>query len=275
MTESHVLADHATNPDQQPHVEGPQGQDGTPENDQNNAGAVKKSLVDTLKELIPERSVLMRSIQKRVSSAVWMIDKDPRDDRISSAMETEPGGSQTNHCKSLQELENFIRTCSTVSGAVALIVEDIDLQWAQPILSRFPESVSPAFLAQHMVRLDSTATTDADIQKLQHDISMHCPGTDLVSRRLGNRYSRKLIDLAFPATTKSHTGEAHIDCSLSGTLIGDLSPPAFTLDRARQDVFEEVRPKVWRRVTTRISWCRLEENLRGSCHSSLSDLTWH
>jgi hypothetical protein len=214
----------------------------TSNSDPSQAVHMMKSFTETLKTYIPEDSVLMQSIKGRKPSAVFMNEQNPN-------------GFENG--RSIAYLLGKMRD-SSERGDSALIIQDIDQFWAQRLLSEFPTSVNPAFLAHHMIRLDSFSATDRTIERLEEDMTRNCPGVKLESR-VFNRH--KSIEFVFPTPSLDVNG-CHLDC-LFQTIeeSGDAVPLHVPFSSgARKDLFEKDQRNIWRRRSARVSWCRLKEN---------------
>ena len=151
-----------------------------------------ESFSETLRTYIPEDSILMQSITSRKTSAVFMNEQNPN-------------GFENG--RSIAYLLSKMRVSSETGGS-ALIIQDIDQFWAQRLLKEFPESVHRAFLAHHMIRLDSFSATDRTIERLEEDMIRNRHGAKLESR-LFNRH--KSVEFVFPTPSLDING-CHLDC---------------------------------------------------------------
>lgn len=214
---------------------------------------VLESFAKTLKTYIPDDSVLMHSIKAREPSAVFINEQTPN-------------GFENG--RSIAHLLGKMRD-SSESGDSALIIQDIDQFWAQRLLFEFPASVHPAFLAHHMIRLDDFSATDRTIERLKEDMARKCPGADLESRLFN---CHKSVEFVFPEPSPDMNG-CHLDC-LFQTIddSGDAVPLHVPFSNGpRKDLFEMDQFGVWRRTSTRVSWCQLKDNFcKIDTHSHVS-----
>lgn len=214
---------------------------------------VLESFAETLKTYIPDDSVLMHSIKAREPSAVFINEQNPN-------------GFENG--RSIAYLLGKMRD-SSESGDSALIIQDIDQFWAQRLLSEFPASVHPAFLAHHMIRLDDFSATHRTIEQLKEDMARKCPGADLESRLFN---CHKSVEFVFPAPSPDMNG-CHLDCHFQTIEnSGDAVPLHVPFSNGpRKDLFEIDQFGVWRRTSTRVSWCQLKENFcKIDTHSRVS-----
>jgi hypothetical protein len=208
----------------------------------NDAVPTLESFAETLKTYIPEDSVLMQSIRERKTSAVFINEQNP-------------DGFENG--RSIAYLLSKMRV-SSERGDSALIIQDIDQFWAQRLLYEFPKSVHRAFLAHHMIRLDSFSGTDRTIERLEEDMTRNRQGAKLESRLFN---CHKSVEFVFPAPSLDTNG-CHLDC-LFQTIeeSGNAVPLHVPFSNGpRKDLFEKDQFNIWRRTSTRLSWCRLREH---------------
>lgn len=210
----------------------------------------------TIKRLIPMESSIMRSIFTR----------EPRNIFINA---NQPQGAELD----LLDLSSHIRQAPP--GGSALIIQDINIEWADFLLSRFPDSLSPAFFAKHMIRLDSSMISGKTASKaseklegLKAALSEHLPTTRVDSSqptedRLAVHSTTEdwlmvHLNLGLPNDGKG----IHVDCDLGSLTDRNPEFPYPASDSERWDVFEKYGSKKshWRSIRTRISWCRLEDH---------------
>jgi hypothetical protein len=209
---------------------------------QNETVPTLEPFAETLKTYIPEDSVLMQSITRRKPSAVFMNEQNPH-------------GFENG--RSIAYLLDKMRVSSQTGGS-ALIIQDVDQFWAQRLLLEFPRSVHRAFLAHHMIRLDSFSATDQTLEKLEEDITRNHQGAKLETH-LFNRH--KSVEFVFPTPSTDISG-CHLDCLFQNIEESGNAVPLHVpfSDGPRKDLFEKDQFDVWRRTSTRLSWCRLKEH---------------
>ena len=197
------------------------------------------SFADGLSAYIPVETVLMRSIRERIPQSLFV------NERYSSgcAIHDLNGGV-------LQDL--YAKSASPTGGA--LIVQDINQEWAEILHAGFPESVHPTFLAEHMIRLDDTSATDTALEQLKKDIDSSCPDTKMERTRPTN--DRFSVEFEFPSQSPKHKG-LHVDFLFETAELERLPSDLLFSDRSRRNVFEKDASDNWRRISHRVSWCRL------------------
>lgn len=209
--------------------------------EENEPKSMEKSFADDLDQYMPKDSILRRSIRERRPDGLLI------DEHYASG------------CKidrlSLSFLEG-VRADATLMSGTALIIQDINQDWAQVLLSKFPRSIHSAFLAEHMIRIDSALATDEAIEQLRKDISKSSPGTKLT---YGMTKRRKTTEFEFPRRSSEDNG-LHLDILFETNKYSPIPSEIPFSDGPRRDVFEKDSSNHWRRASTRLSWCQLEEN---------------
>jgi hypothetical protein len=122
---------------------------------------------DTLQRLLPKESSIMRSIEARVPRSVFINVDEPQ------GVELEPSN-----------WKNHIHKAH--AGGSALIIQDINVTWADLLISDFADSLSDAFFAEHMIRVDSSLIVGktalealADLEELGACLRQHGGGAAL------------------------------------------------------------------------------------------------
>ena len=182
-------ASHATPPIQPSYAQDRQdSQNDTQGNDQDNAGVAEIPFAETLRKLIPEDSLLMHSIKERKSSAVFIHEGSLKGKGLASVPESNVIEYQQQHNKLLDStrLCEIISAHRLQSGSSVWIMEDINLEWAQVMLSEFPGTLNQTFLAQHMIRLNSTGVNDLTVQQLRDRLASRAPVHNLTLARIGS-----------------------------------------------------------------------------------------
>lgn len=209
--------------------------------DKDKSSPTNISFADDLDEYISEDSVLRRSIRQRTPDGLLINEhyaSGCKIDRLSPSF-----------------LED-VRADSMALGGTALIIQDINQDWAQVLLSKFPMTVHSAFLAEHMTRIDSACATDGAIEQLRKDIAKGSSGTRL-TYKITER--RKTTEFEFPLRSSESSG-LHLDILLETNKYSPIPSEIPFSDGPRRDIFEKDPSNHWRRASTRLSWCKLEEN---------------
>lgn len=199
------------------------------------------SFANALDDYVPEDSVLRCSIRERKPDGLLI------------------NGHYASGCKidrlSSEFLED-VRADSMALGGTALIIQDINEDWAQALLSKFPRSICSAFLAEHMIRIDSACATDEAIEQLRKDIEKSSLETRLA---YGITECRKTTEFGFPLRSSESSG-LHLDILLETKKYSPIPSEIPFSDGPRRDIFEKDPSNHWRRASTRLSWCQLKEN---------------
>ena len=211
------------------------------ENAKGERDGVEKSFADALHAYIPEDSILMRSIRDRKPHAQFISERYPV-------------GCHVNDLEDCALRELLVE--SELYNGGALIIQDVNRDWAEILRSEFPESVYTTFLAEHMIRLDAASTTDAALEQLEKDISSGCPDTKMEVNRSDD--GRLVVDFRTPYQTPKDKG-LHIDF-LFETMRMKRVPAGFSFSGGtRRIIFEKDLSNHWRRASHRMSWCQLGE----------------
>ena len=203
--------------------------------------SVDASFTDELSAYIPKDSVLMRSIRDRKPKGLFITERYPV-------------GCQIQNLEG-DLLQQLLADSNLLTGG-ALIIQDINQDWAEILRSEFPETVHTTFLAEHMSRLDDDSTTEASLKRLGNEISNVCPGARLTATDFSDECLA--INFGFPFRLPKHNG-MHIDF-LFQTMALERVPRDYSfLEETRRTVYEKDASKRWRRVSHRMSWCQLGE----------------
>jgi hypothetical protein len=204
--------------------------------------SMRKSFADNLDEIIPKDSLLRRSITERKPSGLLI-------------NELYPSGCNTNQLDSVFLEE--VRADSVPSGGTALIIQDVNQDWANSLCSAFPRITHSSFLAEHMIRIDSAIANDEVLERLSNEMVENNPDTKLDYGVMG---SCKTTEFRFPSRPMGTNG-FHIDVLIE-TREAKSCPSDMPFSHGpRRDVFEKSTTNHWRRTSTRLSWCQLDENL--------------
>jgi hypothetical protein len=199
------------------------------------------SFTDELSAYIPKESVLMRSMRNRKSEGLFVSERYPVGCKIDSLEDV--------------LLQDLLADSSSSTGG-ALIIQDINQDWAEILHSEFPKSAHTTFFAEHMVRLDGVSITDASMKQLAKDIGTVCPDARMGEKHFGDKCLA--LDFGFPFRLPKHNG-FHIDF-LFQTMGLERVPTKYSfLGGTRQTVYEKDASNHWRRASHRISWCQLGE----------------
>lgn len=152
-------------------------------------------------------------------------------------------------------------------GGSALIIQDINITWADRLLTEFPRALSHGFFAKHMVRLDSHSISGktayeaaTDLEHLRASLQRHC--TDIILHPSPVSDDWLTVDLSSDLWAYDRIGH-HIDCDLVSLTKRALHLDYRAPDRTRRLVFERhvSKDNSWRSISTRISWCQLKRDL--------------
>jgi hypothetical protein len=144
-------------------------------------------------------------------------------------------------------------------GGSALIIQDIDIKWADTLVNRSHTPISPAFFARHMIRLESQKIHASAKEYLGRRKEQFGCRTSLEDVFSGHDWVQAKLWLDIPADDVG----LHFDCDIGGMA---NSPASFihpNFAQARRDTFEKCRSNHshWRRTRTRLSWCQLKDNV--------------
>lgn len=154
----------------------------------------------------------------------------------------------------------------TRAGGSALIIQDVDVAWADRLLVEFPDSLSDAFFAKHMIRLDSCSIVGKTAQEASINLKE-------LRASLNRHWSSTVLDYSHSSggwlmvRLRLGLGEdgigLHVHFDLNGVTERSPGFPCATSDGGRWDVFERCFPKDshWRSMRTRVSWCRLASHV--------------
>lgn len=216
----------------------------------------------TLERLLPEDSSIMRSILAREPRNLFVNGNQPQGIELS--------------------FTDFSRyTNETPAGGSALIIQDVNIGWADFLLSQFDTSLSTTFFAKHMFRLDSSSISgetaneaSMNLKSLRTMLRLHCPGTLLESSPASDDWLTVQLSTDLPTDLQNDKG-FHVDCDLSSLTKRNPNIYYQAPESAKWDVFERHVSKdtQWRSIRTRISWCQLDQHL---CKNQVSriDLLW-
>lgn len=214
--------------------------------------ATARPFSDEIHGYIPKDSALMRSISRRRPIAL-LIDESVVKDETSA----------------LDSLIGDLRDISSSKSAcAALIIEDINPDWAQALQAEYPDFLSSKFLVEHMAQLDSSLATKEAIEELKIDIKRCCPRTKLTASDVEGPREVKKTELEFFDQSPAINGN-HIDMLIVDIAHGHIPSNARCSEEARQDIFERTVGGSWRKISTRISWCKLDANIRETPRSSV------
>jgi hypothetical protein len=138
-----------------------------------------------------------------------------------------------------------------------LIIQDVNEDWAHSLCSAFPKTAHSAFLAEHMIRIDSKIANDEVLEQLSNEMVENNPDTKLSYEVMGCRKTTELWLLSRPLEPVGSHVDVLIETSESKSCPSDMP---FS-HGPRRDVFEKSPTNHWRRTSTRLSWCQLDENL--------------
>lgn len=200
------------------------------------------SFTEELSAYIPKDSVMMKSIRNRKPQGLLINERYTVGCRVHSL----EGGI-------LRDMSDDSKS----STGSALIIQDINQDWAEILRSEFPKSVQTTFLAEHMVRLDETSVTEASMRQVGTEIINVCPHARMKVTHFNDECIA--VDFGFPFQLPKHEG-VHVDF-LFDTM--ERVPMDYSfLHGTRQTVYEKDASKQWRRASHRISWCKLAEQFR-------------
>lgn len=246
---------------QQPYAERSQGhgdkekmQDGTDDgessvetnnSEENDKGleheSVGLSFTDEISAYIPKDSVLMRSMRNRKPEGLFVNERYLAGCKINAL---EDG-----------VLQDLLADSNSSTGG-ALIIQDVNPDWAEILHSEFPKSAHTTFFAEHMVRLDDESITEASMRQLGKEIGNLCPDARMGVKNFSDE--SLAVDFGFPFRLPKHNG-LHIDF-LFQTVGPEHVPTEYSfLGGTRQTVYEKDSSNNWRRASHRISWCQLGE----------------
>jgi hypothetical protein len=161
--------------------------------------------------------------------------------------------------KELQQTTMHIEIENPPPGGSVLIIQDIDIKWADTLLNRSDTPISPAFFARHMIRLESQnihADAEKYLGRIKEEFNRR---TSLKDEFSGHDWVEAKLWLDIPADDLS----LHFDCDIGGMAnsLASFIQPNFA--QARRDTFEKHRSNHshWRRTRTRLSWCQLRDNV--------------
>ena len=155
-----------------------------------------KSLRETLEKCIPTNSAMMHSIWERRPNALLVNENHPE------GMRWDIGTMDAN----LKELHDNVPR----SGGTVLIIEDIDEQFGQFLLTEFGQDVSPEFLARHMIRLDSQSA-------VEHAKNVLGPSLRVPGQHRSHKVEDHLL-LALTLPLEQETKGFHVDCDFSSVV---------------------------------------------------------
>ena len=197
------------------------------------------SFAEELGAYIPKDSVLMQSIRDRKTQGLFFSERYP----VGCKIHDLKGGL-------LQDL--LVDSNSSTGGA--LIVQDINQDWAEILRYELPGAARTTFLAEHMIRLDAKSVTEPILRQLGMEIGNVCPDARMKAKHFSDECLA--IDFGFPFRLPKHEG-LHIDF-LSDTIGLERVPLDYSfLDGTRKTVYEKDASNHWRRASQRISWCKL------------------
>jgi hypothetical protein len=203
--------------------------------------SVGGSFTEELSAYVPKDSILMRSIRDRKPQGLLFNER------------------YTVGCK-IHDLEGGILQdmleSSKFSTGGALIIQDINQQWAEILHTQFPASARTTFLAEHMVRLDAESVTEADMRQLGKEIGNVCPDARMKVKDFSDECLA--VDFGFPFRLPKHEG-MHIDFLFDTVGLERVPSDYSFLDGTRQTVYEKDASSRWRRASHRMSWCKLAE----------------
>jgi hypothetical protein len=203
--------------------------------------SLRGSFTEELSAYIPKDSVLMRSIRDRKTQGLFFSER------------------YSVGCK-IQDLEGDLLqdllADSNSSTGGALIVQDINQDWAEILRSEFPRAARTTFLAEHMLRLDESSVTEASMKQLGKEIGNVCPDARMKAKHFSDECLA--VDFGFPFRLPKHEG-LHIDI-LFDTIGLERVPLDYSfLEGTRQTVYEKDASNHWRQASHRISWCKLSD----------------
>lgn len=198
--------------------------------------------IDELHKHIPENSALMQSIRSRDSSAL-----------IINELNADGAASP------LDNLVDNLRHISSRRRSTALVIKDINPDWAQALLDEYHNSISATFFLEHMARFDSFSATEKAVEQLKGDVEKYCLETKLSISLIESERKIKKIGLEFRRPPASNGN--HIDILLDDVRKETIPPDALYSGTTRRDVFEQTTDGSWKKLSTRMSWCRLNESI--------------
>lgn len=155
-----------------------------------------RSLNETLAKCIPRNSAMMHSILERKPNALLINENHPE------GMRWDIGTMDAN----LKELHDNVPR----SGGTVLIIEDIDEQFGQFLITKFGQDVSPEFLARHMIRLDSQSA-------VEHAKNVLGPSLRVPGQYRSHKVEDHLL-LALTLPLDQETKGFHVDCDFSSVV---------------------------------------------------------
>lgn len=203
--------------------------------------SVSLSFADELSAYIPKESVLMRSIRDRKPQGLFVAERYPIGCKI--------------HGLGNDILQDLLADSNASTGG-ALIIQDINQDWAEILRSEFPDSVHTTFLAEHMVRLDEDSITEASLSQLGKEMGNICPDAKLKAENFSDKCLA--IDIGFPFRPPEHDG-LHIDFVFETARLERVPMDYSFKGGTRRTVYEKDASEHWRRASQRASWCQLGE----------------
>jgi hypothetical protein len=210
--------------------------------DEEKPNPMRKSVADCLDELIPRNSLLRRSIRERKPIGILINDLYPSGCKIDQLDST-----------FLEEM----RADSVTLGGTALIIQDVNQDWADSLCSAFPRTAHSVFLAEHMIRIDSAIASDGVLEQLSNEMAEYKPDAKLSYENMG---CRKTTEFRFPSRPLETSG-FHIDILIEASGAKSCPSDMPFSHGPRREVFEKSPTNYWRRTSTRLLWCQLNENL--------------
>jgi len=201
--------------------------------------SVGESFADELSAYIPKNSVLMRSIRDRKPQGLFVNERYPLGQTISYVKNG--------------MLEDLLADSNSTAGG-ALIIQDINQEWAENLRSTFPRSAHTTFFAEHMARLDADSITEASLRQLGGEISDICPDARMRGKHFDDE--RLAVGFDFPFQLPKHKGR-HIDFLFQTRRLERFDAEFSFSNGTRQTVYEKNASNHWRRASSRMSWCQL------------------
>lgn len=159
----------------------------------------------------------------------------------------------------------------THAGGSALIIQDIDIIWADQFLAWFAGSLSPTFFANHMARLDSSSTPDETVPQVSENFErLRASLKQYYGDRVQDSWcssDESMMRLLTSGLEKDGKG-LYVDCDFSSSMeqaerssSSDL--PGSASGGVRWTLYGRSDPKDSHRrsVRTRISWCPLKDHV--------------
>lgn len=207
------------------------------------------SLEDTIRKYVPDGSELAISLEQRDTTA-FLVNSD---------------GFQCSAPGQSSDFDKFLDWAEARERPSLLVIRDANIHWSKALCAKYPDSLTPEFLAGYIIRFDKIPETydkpnaiKSHVEKLYHNAYFTVSSSgSFMSIDMAGEITQREDRFNLDFIVGSYHGEAskHISKTMED------SSRRIKLNN-RSDVFERDEQNNWRRISVRLLCIRLAADYR-------------